>query len=766
MSMLLENISKATIDVFEEQTEKWTNQGYSSWQQADADSWADNDSVWLVAPLVARLPSNVQGRVLKLAGQVLETGSNFWSAKNAKDKERHLQKSTALLGHQPFLSLVLTCLQGQDEQREGLLKSLHDELEKFVNNAKEEQERGVSTDERLKSMVEEALLLRLSLVGGLFDTIQKNNGNVQDWTILLIQLVSHSVVDINNNSELFRVVEDMLSVLIHGTLVSDSSEKGEENRKTYTSLTRKLKRELGELQSESIDQIRTLLPLPKQHYMVITSERHTCQTEARGHRAIGFDTIDGKQGLQVTGRQRVSAWDILEGHKNPAPLSLAWFGAIRQERKVLKYEEHFRMLLLHTHSLMKPDSYFLEPPPLPPEELDPVPEKQETKLVEQHTERKQPEATVKRKKTKTRRASRSTSVTSVNTSYINPSNMPQMGFRQDMYGGALPPAQSSWAYRPSQPQHPGYYSQQHLAPGGPRFSPQSAPRQALSSYLRARGQSNQDVYLHGNSGPIPTHQLQQINPAMMQKQQQQQLRQKLRQQQQHQQQAYMNRLSGGTETTAPMYGQQQQPTSMMQGINYPQMAAQGMAPVYRSYQNVPPQSMMESTSNSPMMGSSFNQPYQGPSIGVPTLPPQQGSGYMGQQPPQQTQFSSGARYVSVGAAGLRGSDSGMAGTTSMDVDGISGYSQMVPQTGAAAQGGAGYMSAMQQQQQQRLQQMRQQHQQQQQQQQMLAMQQQQQPTPQQMPQQQRTATMMPQQLQQQMSTSHGQPPQYNSYPQY
>ena len=33
----------------------------------------------------------------------------------------------------------------------------------------------------------------------------------------------------------------MLSVLIHGTLVSDSSEKGEENRKSYTSLIRKLK---------------------------------------------------------------------------------------------------------------------------------------------------------------------------------------------------------------------------------------------------------------------------------------------------------------------------------------------------------------------------------------------------------------------------------------------------------------------------------------------------------------------------------------------
>ena len=49
--------------------------------------------------------------------------------------------SISLLGHQPFLSLVLTCLKGQDEQREGLLKSLHEQLEKFVNNTKEPQVR-------------------------------------------------------------------------------------------------------------------------------------------------------------------------------------------------------------------------------------------------------------------------------------------------------------------------------------------------------------------------------------------------------------------------------------------------------------------------------------------------------------------------------------------------------------------------------------------------------------------------------------------------
>jgi len=33
----------------------------------------------------------------------------------------------------------------------------------------------------------------------MFDTIQRNNGLTQDWAILLIQLVSSGVVDIQNN---------------------------------------------------------------------------------------------------------------------------------------------------------------------------------------------------------------------------------------------------------------------------------------------------------------------------------------------------------------------------------------------------------------------------------------------------------------------------------------------------------------------------------------------------------------------------------------
>jgi mediator of RNA polymerase II transcription subunit 12 len=75
-------------------------------------------------------------------------------------------------------------------------------------------------------------------------------------------------------------------------------------------------------------------------------------------------------------KQRVSVWDLLEGHKNPAPLSWAWFGAVKMERKpLLSFEESHRLLKYHTHSLVKPSSYYYEPLPLPPEDLEPLPDK-------------------------------------------------------------------------------------------------------------------------------------------------------------------------------------------------------------------------------------------------------------------------------------------------------------------------------------------------------------------------------------------------------
>lgn len=136
-----------------------------------------------MAPLVSKLPSAVQGRVLKVAGQVLETnnwpagkqrssgndstkdmslrgqsGQSSTSGQNTNLGSKHHryitgnnnpgstggtntiasgEQSTPLLSHQPFLSLVLTCLKGQDDQREGLLTSLHSQLSQFLTLTKD-----------------------------------------------------------------------------------------------------------------------------------------------------------------------------------------------------------------------------------------------------------------------------------------------------------------------------------------------------------------------------------------------------------------------------------------------------------------------------------------------------------------------------------------------------------------------------------------------------------------------------------------------------
>lgn len=85
--------------------------------------------------------------------------------------------------------------------------------------------------------------------------------------------------------------------------------------------------------------------------------------------------FESVKALRLSEKQRVSVWDLLEGHKNPAPLSWAWFGAVKMERKPMAYEEAHRLLKYHTHSMARPTCYFYEPIPLPAEELEPVPEK-------------------------------------------------------------------------------------------------------------------------------------------------------------------------------------------------------------------------------------------------------------------------------------------------------------------------------------------------------------------------------------------------------
>lgn len=90
----------------------------------------------------------------------------------------------SLLSQQPFLSLVLTCLKGQDEQREGLLTSLYSQVQQIVTNWREDQ---YQDDCKAKQMMHEALKLRLNLVSSL----PKQNF---DWAKSAVKLTTRIVI--------------------------------------------------------------------------------------------------------------------------------------------------------------------------------------------------------------------------------------------------------------------------------------------------------------------------------------------------------------------------------------------------------------------------------------------------------------------------------------------------------------------------------------------------------------------------------------------
>nr|XP_033799825.1 mediator of RNA polymerase II transcription subunit 12 [Geotrypetes seraphini] len=398
MNSLLENIAKATIDVFQQSAETCSasasgngvSGGLASITPPSSKakpilSALERSGVWLVAPLIAKLPTSVQGHVLKAAGEELEKGQHLGSS-SRKERDRQKQKSMSLLSQQPFLSLVLTCLKGQDEQREGLLASLYSQVQQIVTNWREDQ---YQDDCKAKQMMHEALKLRLNLVGGMFDTVQRSTQQTTEWAVLLLDIISSGTVDMQSNNELYTTVLDMLSVLINGTLAADMSSISqgsmEENKRAYMNLVKKLRKELGDRQSESLEKVRQLLPLPKQTRDVITCEPQGSLIDTKGNKIAGFDSIFKKEGLQVSTKQKISPWDLFEGLKHSAPLSWGWFGTVRVDRRVSRFEEQQRLLLYHTHLKPKPRSYYLEPLSLPLEEEEPptpVPLEPEKKVSE------------------------------------------------------------------------------------------------------------------------------------------------------------------------------------------------------------------------------------------------------------------------------------------------------------------------------------------------------------------------------------------------
>jgi len=75
----------------------------------------------------------------------------------------------------------------------------------------------------------------------MFDTIQRTHLVTGEWAYTLNKLICYGIVDVQTNSELLFTVLDMLSALIHSTLVSDSADSVENSKRAYHTLIKKIK---------------------------------------------------------------------------------------------------------------------------------------------------------------------------------------------------------------------------------------------------------------------------------------------------------------------------------------------------------------------------------------------------------------------------------------------------------------------------------------------------------------------------------------------
>lgn len=83
-------------------------------------------------------------------------------------------------------------------KQESLLSSIHAQLQHYLTHTRD-HERSTCSDSWQDEVAPEALQLRFSLAGGMFDAIRRSYQLTSDWAVLLTQLVAHQVVDAYNN---------------------------------------------------------------------------------------------------------------------------------------------------------------------------------------------------------------------------------------------------------------------------------------------------------------------------------------------------------------------------------------------------------------------------------------------------------------------------------------------------------------------------------------------------------------------------------------
>uniref|UniRef100_A0A915CBV2 Mediator complex subunit Med12 domain-containing protein n=2 Tax=Parascaris univalens TaxID=6257 RepID=A0A915CBV2_PARUN len=336
---------------------------------------------WLISPLVRLCPKpgnlpasfpavTVQAKFLKEAASMLDTA-------NDSSKER-IQQSAWLLSQEPFLNLVLTCLKGEEQQRDGLVGSLLKQLQDLATKTKDNPTLPYL---RKFSLEREGLLLRLSLVGGMFDSVC-HPSNCDAWALLFFQLMLYGVVSRERDRFLFESCFDMLSTLLVWSITDpmnavpvNSQDPDTKYRfANYSVIVKKLRKELNE--RALIPELRCLmqfLPIPKPAFELITCEPYgtvpmSPQKLSKGQ--IGSSPVKAtKQGLQFGEKVKISAYDMVQNFNSESSMKRTWtwamFQAVKLDRSPVPIQKHIQRLIQHAHynEFVRPTICGMDRPP-------------------------------------------------------------------------------------------------------------------------------------------------------------------------------------------------------------------------------------------------------------------------------------------------------------------------------------------------------------------------------------------------------------------
>ena len=327
-------------------------------------------SIWLLAPLASKLPDVLHLKIHANATLMLETGSKFGNDKAYDRGSEHSRMQ------QPFLNLVLACLEKQQLERKNLMDKLVDQLQMFIEENKDKVKK--LEWPKVNSLVEN-LQLRLALLGGMFDTVLAQ-GAVQ-VSNLLIQLVTFNIADRDRFPELYYTCVDMLGLILHtlqgGDAITDiigipaGMQKREANRPERKKIESKIVKRIGADCSErdQYDSLRQLIPIQKesdQRFDIIRYERIPAQDKKH------------RNGLRPVAKEKVNPWDLIEGLKEN-PICLSWFGASRAEREPeeWQYRERTAELRQQAGQIVEKRKFedWLKLPDLPSEDEEPPPQK-------------------------------------------------------------------------------------------------------------------------------------------------------------------------------------------------------------------------------------------------------------------------------------------------------------------------------------------------------------------------------------------------------